>query len=144
MTDTQPFTRAGLLVRLAAMLYDALLLLAVLFCATALVVALNGGEALQGYNALFTSFLFCLAFAFYAWFWIHGGQTLGMRAWRLRVQQIKNADPISWGQALLRFMVSILSWLPLGLGFWWMLIDRDQLTWHDRYSESEIVRLDKR
>ncbi|VAW78142.1 FIG023103: Predicted transmembrane protein, partial [hydrothermal vent metagenome] len=54
-----------------------------------------------------------------------------------------NPGPITLWQALLRFMVAIPSTLLLGLGYFWMLIDRDRLTWHDRYSETRIVQLDK-
>ncbi len=134
---------AGLLRRLAAILYDGLLLLAVLFIAGALALSFTGGEAVKAGNPLFTTYLFFVSFFFFAWFWTHGGQTLGMRAWRLRVQQ-RNGDPITLWQALLRFLVAIPSWLLLGLGFLWSLLDKEKMTWHDRYSMTVMVVLPKK
>ncbi len=142
MQNPPSYPRAGLLRRLAAICYDSLLLGAVLFFTSFLVVLANGGQSVKGYNPLVSTLLFIVAFFFFAWFWIHGGQTLGMRAWRLRVQRF-DGQPISWNQALLRYLVSILSWLLLGLGYFWQLVDRQSLTWHDRYSESELVLLPK-
>ena len=88
------------------------------------------------------SFLFLVCFSFYAWFWLHGGQTLGMRAWRLRLQR-PDGQPITLWQALLRFMAAIPSLAFAGLGLLWMLVDKDKMAIHDRISESVIVRLPK-
>ena len=134
---------ASLLRRLAAILYDGLLLIALLFIAAAVVLPLTGGEAVHSGNPLFTSYLFIVAFVFYAWFWTHGGQTLGMRAWRLRVVRY-DGGPISLWQALLRYLVAYVSWVALGAGFWWSLVDREKLTWHDRYSQTKLIVLPKR
>lgn len=134
---------AGLLRRLGAILYDSLLLFAVLFFATALVLPLTGGQAIAPHNPFYTSYLFFVSFFFFAWFWTHGGQTLGMRAWRIRVQQ-RNGSPITWTQALLRFMTAIASWLLLGAGFLWALIDKEKMTWHDRYSQTMLVVVPKK
>ena len=142
MTDSanQP-PPAGLFRRLAALLYDSLLLLAVMFISTAILLPFTGGEAVQ-HNPFLTTYLLFISFAFYSWFWMHGGQTLGMRSWKLQLRNI-NPGPITLWQALLRFMVAIPSALLLGIGYLWMLIDRDKLTWHDRYSETRIVQLDE-
>lgn len=131
---------AGLLRRLASIVYDGLLLLGILMVATALVLPLTGGEAIKPGNPFFSSYLFFICFLFYGWFWTHSGQTLGMRAWKIRVQQPNGAD-ITWSQALLRFLVAIISWLALGLGFLWVLIDPEKLTWHDRFSGTELVEV---
>ncbi len=128
--------------RLAAIFYDALLLLAILFVASALWLVPTGGEAKGGFNPLLTLFLLLISFGFFAWFWSHGGQTLGMRAWRIRLKN-RNPGPFSLWQLMLRFIFSIISWLPFGLGFLWSLFDREQLTWHDRYSMTELVVLPK-
>ena len=133
----------SLLRRLAAMVYDTLLLVAILFIATALVLPLTGGEAVESGNPFFSVYILCVCFFFFGWFWTHRGQTLGMRAWRIRVQQ-PEGEPITWRQALLRFLAALVSWLALGLGFLWMLFDRDGLTWHDRWSNTRLVMLRKR
>jgi uncharacterized RDD family membrane protein YckC len=138
---TPTYEPAGLVRRLVAMFYDTLLLLSLLLVATALVLLITQGT-LHYHNPFYRSFLFFICFFFYAWFWTHGGQTLGMRAWHLRVQRL-DGRPITLWQALLRFLVAIPSWALLGLGYLWILIDRDKLAWHDRFSESTIVRLPK-
>ncbi|WJW74905.1 RDD family protein [Thiohalobacter sp. IOR34] len=131
---------AGLLRRLAAMCYDSLLLLAVLFVASALVLPFTGGEAVAPGNPFFSTYLLFVCYFFFAWFWIHGGQTLGMRAWRLRVQR-PDGGPISWAQALLRFFAAIPSLALFGLGYLWILVDRERMSWNDRFSETVVVVL---
>ena len=138
---TPEYVPAGLIRRLVAMFYDALLLLSVLFVATALALLVARGE-LDYHNPFFRTYLFLVWFFFFAWFWTHGGQTLGMQAWKLRLQR-KDGGPVSLWQALLRFLVAFPSLLLFGLGMLWMLVDRDRMTWHDRFSESVVVRLPK-
>ncbi|MDH3870712.1 MAG: RDD family protein [Gammaproteobacteria bacterium] len=132
---------AGLLRRLAAMFYDALLLFSVLLFATAAALLVTKGS-LDYHSPFFRTYLFLVCFLFYAWFWMHGGQTLGMRAWRLRVQRF-DGSPITLWQVLLRFLAAIPAWALLGLGYLWILVDKDKLALHDRFSESVIVRLPK-
>ena len=140
--DRQTYPPAGLFYRLVAMFYDTLLLLSVLLIATALALLATKGT-LHYHNPFFRTFLFLICFSFYTWFWLHGGQTLGMRVWRLRLQRI-DGQPITIWQALLRFMVAIPSLALAGLGLLWILVDKDKLAWHDRISESMIVRLPKK
>jgi uncharacterized RDD family membrane protein YckC len=136
------YPAAGLFRRLLAMFYDSLLLLSALLVTTAVVMIITRGT-LSYHNPFFKTLLFLICFSFHSWFWLHGGQTLGMRAWRLRVQN-RSGGPISVWQALLRFMVAIPSLAAGGLGFFWMLIDRDRMTVYDRISESVMVVLPKR
>jgi len=140
--DRQTYPPAGLFYRLVAMFYDTLLLLSVLLIATALALLATKGT-LHYHNPFFRTFLFLICFSFYTWFWLHGGQTLGMRAWRLRLQRI-DGQPVTIWQALLRFMAAIPSLALAGLGLLWILVDKDKLAWHDRISESMIVRLPKK
>jgi len=123
---------------LAVMLYDSMLLVSVLLVAAAVAVALNGGEAIGANNPFFFVYLLGVAFIFYGWFWTHGGQTLGMRAWRVYLISGNNTG-INWQQAFLRFIVGIFSWLPLGLGYWWLWLSPDKLSWHDIASGSYLV-----
>ncbi|MFZ2727623.1 MAG: RDD family protein [Methylococcaceae bacterium] len=123
--------------RLAAMLYDFLLLIAVLFLATALLLPFNAGQAFTHQQVFYPVYLLIVSFIFYGWFWTHGGQTLGLRAWKLKVLTI-NQQPISWRLALLRFCTALISWSFFGLGFLWMLIDKDKRAWHDRLSKTAV------
>jgi uncharacterized RDD family membrane protein YckC len=132
-----PVSKPGFFRRLAATFYDLLLLIAVLFVATAILLPLNGGEAFTRQQFFFPVYLLLVSFLFYAWFWTHGGQTLGLRAWKIRVLTF-DMKPISWKQALLRFIAAILSWGFFGLGFLWILIDKNQRSWHDHLSKTAL------
>ena len=81
-----------------------------------------------------------LAFGFFGWFWTHGGQTLGMRAWKIRVVDLNN-NPLTWTQAGMRFLWSLASWMTFGLGYIWAFFDPDKLTLHDRMSKTRLVRV---
>jgi len=142
--------------RLAAMFYDFLLCVAIaivtgLLYQQVVLRLIFGSERLQelannralDVDPVFSTVVLLAIFAFFAKFWTHSGQTLGMQVWGVRVQ---NADgsPISLWQALLRFMVSIASWLCLGLGFFWVLWDKQKRSWHDIYSETRLVHIPKK
>ena len=132
---------ASLFKQFAAMLYDSLLIFAVLFAATALALLFNQGQAIES-SPLFNLYLILTLFTFYAWFWHKSGQTLGMRAWRIMLVD-NDGGPVGLRQALLRLASAALSWIALGLGFLWSLLDRDRLAWHDRLSRTRLVLLKK-
>lgn len=144
---------AALWRRLAAMSYDAVLLAGVLVVASAIVtLPLGLGLGREAADALFRSawfrwpfFLYCVGVlaGFHLWFWTHGGQTLGMRAWRVRVVRADGA-PLTAGDAARRYLAAALSLLPLGMGFWWALLDPARLAWHDRLSGTRLIRVPAR
>jgi uncharacterized RDD family membrane protein YckC len=127
----------GLLRRLAAIVYDTILLAAVLFTATAAILPFNAGNAFRPDQYFYPAYLIGVSFLFFAWFWTHGGQTLGMRAWKIKVLTT-DGKPLNWPQAALRFFSALLSWLFFGLGFWWILCDRQKRGWHDRLSKTML------
>jgi uncharacterized RDD family membrane protein YckC len=129
---------AGLPRRFAALVYDTLLLAAVFICFTLIVVLVRGMQAIEPGTWWFGASLLVMTLLFYAWFWTHGGQTLGMRAWRIRVVSA-DGEAIGWQQACIRFLAAWLSALPAGLGYWWSLIDAEGLCWHDRLSGTRPV-----
>lgn len=132
-------TPAPLWRRLAAMAYDALLVIAVWFLAAVPVtIALHPhtGDTLARWGM--RVYVLVVTFAFFGWFWTHGGQTLGMRAWRIRVT-CSDGTPLSWRVALLRYLAALLSLAAGGLGYWWSLIDRERLTWHDRIARTRMT-----
>ena len=73
--------------------------------------------------------------------WRRGGQTLGMRPWRLKL--VAASGNPGWTALWLRYAVGLLSLLACGLGFWWAWLDRDGRTWHDRASGTRLVRVPK-
>lgn len=127
--------------RLMAMLYDGLLLFAVEAVAAGCLSWYLGSVPEDG-NPAYFAFLLTVAFAFYGGFWTAGGQTLGMKTWRLRVET-ETGDPLNFKAALIRFLMALASWLPLGLGFVRMLWDERRRTWHDVVSGTRVVRLPK-
>jgi uncharacterized RDD family membrane protein YckC len=134
---------AGFWVRLAAVLYDCMVLTATLIVAAFPVVLLAGGPPQSWAARLgFQLYLLTIVCAFFGWFWVRGGQTIGMRAWRLRVVTATGA-PLGWREAALRLAAAALSWAALGAGFLWALFDPEGLTWHDRLSGTRLVRLPK-
>ncbi|KDE40551.1 MAG: RDD family protein [Nitrincola lacisaponensis] len=139
-TDISDIRPASLVKRLLAMLYDFMLIVAIWMMTGFAAVGLNDGEAVEG--PLFNASLFCITFLFFGFFWTRNGQTLGMQAWRIRVQTL-DGYRLSWSRALLRFLLSILSWIPLGLGYLWILFNNERLAWHDTLSESCVVQLPK-
>ncbi len=126
--------------RLASSFYDALLCLSILFFATLPALWLNQGQAFGHTDYVFQFYLLAVSFLYYAGSWVHGGQTVGLKAWKLKVVS-ENGQRISWSQALIRFVAAIISITPFGLGFLWMAVDRERLTWHDRLSKSKVIYL---
>jgi uncharacterized RDD family membrane protein YckC len=136
----KPAVPAGLFRRLFAAFYDGLLLFALSFVLGAIAIGINvqisGDHLLPGWVG--STLLLITCFLFYGWFWTHGGQTLGMRTWRLQVLD-ENEQCIGWGAAAIRFCAAGVSWLAFGLGWLWVYLDRDKRTWHDMVSKSRVV-----
>jgi uncharacterized RDD family membrane protein YckC len=105
-----------------------------------IVIIARGGAPVPTGNAVFQVFVFAQCAAFFAGFWARSGQTLGMRTWRIRVETVEGG-PVPLHKALLRFVLALLSLAPLGLGYWWMLVDREGCTWHDRLSSTRVLRV---
>ena len=105
------------------------------------VTALFGDIAAGGYNPLLSLYLLTIACLYFTWPWTHGGQTLGMRSWKVCLVAA-DGGPVAWRQAALRFFVALLSLAALGLGYFWALRDRDGLTWHDRAAATRLERVE--
>jgi len=151
-TDSQTYPRAGLLRRLAALLYDAFLVAAIWMLLGFMLQLLVGPDTSQLVDGrvqtdpLLDNILFLLmvtsAFGFYLWFWTRSGQTLGMIAWQIRVESL-DGSLISPVQGLIRFLAAWPSFFMLGLGFVWLYIDPRGDTVHDKLSSSRVVLLPK-
>jgi uncharacterized RDD family membrane protein YckC len=132
----------GLFRRLAAILYDALLVFAFLVMLAIIATTYLGGQSVyaggpqfvMGYNGA----RFLIIYLFLVLYWTKRGRTLGMQSWGLQMESIRGGA-VTLSQANLRFFAALLSWAPAGLGFLWQLWDKDKLTWHDRISGTRIV-----
>ena len=137
---------ATFLRRLGALLYDTLLAISFVIFMYFVIIGLFTWLGIQNLwstwvgHTFFLFNVFGLPFLFFAWFWTHGGQTLGARAWKLRVVNFKG-HPLNWWMALKRFLFAIPSLLMLAIGYCWILFDRDNLALHDRLSGTMMVQL---
>jgi len=126
----------GLLRRLAAIFYDGWLIVAIWMVGVTVDTFVGAGS--QGSHLGLQLYVIASTVTFFGWFWMHGGQTLGMRAWRLKLLS-RDGGTVSLRQTLIRSAGALLSFLTLGLGYLWMLLDRDGLTLHDRLSGTRLV-----
>lgn len=142
---SKPVTAAGpgLVRQLASMFYDALVVLALWFvCALPVVLILGGPPQSAPTRGLFQVWLLVVTFGFFGYFWVHGGQTVGMRAWRIRIVAAGGAA-ITWRHAAIRFAVAALSGGAVGLGYLWIYLDPQRRSWHDRASGTCLVLVEK-
>ncbi|HEX7027107.1 MAG TPA: RDD family protein [Gammaproteobacteria bacterium] len=130
---------APLVRRLAAMLYDAFLIIALMMAVSIPPVLLNGGPIRDGSmageikNFIFLLYLCGWIFLFYGWFWTHGGQTLGMSAWKIRVVS-ETGGAITWKQTLIRLLCACLGLANLACVF-----NRKGLGWHEQLSKTKTI-----
>lgn len=122
------------------MLYDAMIVLALWLLTLFVGVAVHNA-AVAG--PLVQTILFLELFAFFAYFWVWRGQTLGMLAWDLRVET-QSGEPMRLRHALLRFVGAMLSFACAGLGYLWMYVDPDRRAWPDMLSKTFIVHAPSR
>ena len=138
-------TPAHLGLRVFAAIYDALPVLALWFVAAGLALAATGG-ALDvrrlGDKLFVQALVLLLTAAYFVVSWLRGGQTVGMRPWRLRVVRADGL-PVDWRHAVLRFVVALVSLGAFGLGFVWCLVDGERRAWHDIAAGTLLVRLEK-
>ena len=138
-------THPGLFRVLAAMFYDAWLVVALILLGTTVDTLIRHaltGSGSEGNHLLLQLYLVLAPAAFFVGFWTHGGQTLGMRAWRIQVRSLAGG-PITTRQAILRYSCAGLSWLAGGLGYGWILLDPQSRSWHDRLSGTCLVRVEQ-
>jgi uncharacterized RDD family membrane protein YckC len=139
-------TSAGFGRRLAALLYDSVLLAALLVAFTSGAVFLNHRRAIEPETAGFWVYVYRAGLigviaGYYLLNWTRSGQTLGMRAWHLRAVTAAG-KPLSMKAAALRFVCGGLAWAPAALGVLWLYFDPERLALHDRLSRTRVVHLD--
>ena len=125
--------------RLAALCYDLLLLAALALSFTLLVVFVRLGTPVPPGTWWFPLSLLAIIVLFFCGFWVHGGQTLGMRAWRIRVVR-DDGGALTWPRAAARFALGFVAAAPAGLGLWWGLFEPGKRGWHDRWTGTRVVR----
>lgn len=144
-------TSPGFFRRLAVIFYDWVLLSAVILVAVSLFTILtdlligegSSQQLLQSswIKAFYQLYLLLIGMLFYIWFWTHGGQTLGMKVWKVKIVDHNGNQP-GFKQALLHLVLAILTNLPFGLGFIWLVFDAEKQTLYDSWSKTRLVQLD--
>jgi uncharacterized RDD family membrane protein YckC len=149
MTDSpDSLPSAGVLRRMGAMFYDLLLVIAVMMVVTAVLLPFTGGEAITNerfgaWEYAYRLLLLAIVILFFGMFWTRRGQTLGMQAWRLRIQR-EDGGQLGWLDVFKRLGAATVSLCLAGIGYWWIWIDRDRLAWPDRWTRTRVVVLPKR
>jgi uncharacterized RDD family membrane protein YckC len=138
--DKARFAPAPLRVRLAAMIYESLLVTAVVFVASFIVLPLVGDLHAPWQRHLYQAWLVAVMFGYFAAFWLRSGQTLAMKTWRIRLVD-RDGGRIGLRQAALRFALALVGILAGGAGLWWALADRDRQFFHDRIAGTRLVRV---
>jgi uncharacterized RDD family membrane protein YckC len=151
-TDPSGYPRAGLLRRMAALLYDAFLVAAIwmsLGFVLQMIFGTDTSRLADGrvvvdplYRVLVFAMMVGSAATFYIWFWRRTGQTLGMIAWRIKVLSHNNTQ-ISLKQGLIRFFAAWPAFWIAGAGYLWLYIDKDGDALHEKLSRSKTVLLPK-
>jgi len=147
VTHNEAFAAPSLLRRLTAMLYDMLLVVSVVAGVFALAlivqVKLLGSAGHVLHPAVAQALTVASVYGFFIVFWLMDGQTLGMRAWRMKLVDFNGESP-TLGKLILRCCGATLSALCLGIGYLWCLIDRRNRYWHDYLSQTELILLPPR
>jgi len=136
---------AGFARRLAALFYDALLIAALLMIYTAALLPFARGHAITRQSAGYWWYAYCageilLIGGYCVLNWTRSGQTLGMRAWRLKVVSEFGA-PLTPARAVARFVCSLVAWIPAALGVLWLYLDPARLALQDRLSGTRVLKL---
>ncbi len=131
------YAPVGLARRMGAVFYDLLIVVAALFIATIFWTAAGVTFGHPWYRA-YVAFVYLSAFVYFGWCWVRGGQTVGMKVWKIKLVST-DARRFGWPAAMARSAAALLSAVTLGAGFWWVLFDRDGLAWHDRLSSSRLI-----
>jgi len=123
----------GLARRLGSLLYEALLLLGVAFFAGALFFLASGGARPEGWLLRTEQLFLAAVFAsYFLYCWLRGGQTLAMKAWRIRLVAV------SPGRALIRLLIAAVL-VPSGISLLWAVFDREGQYLHDRLAGTRLV-----
>ncbi|HEX4944559.1 MAG TPA: RDD family protein [Usitatibacteraceae bacterium] len=135
-----PESRAppGVARRLACATYELLLLAALVLVATYPFIALAGESTSGVRRHLLQAYVLTVVGAYLVGFWTHGGQTLAMKTWRIRLERA-DGGRVGVGRALRRYVLAIAGIAALGIGFLWAFVDRDGQFLHDRLAGTRLV-----
>lgn len=121
-------------------MYDIFPILGLFLTSSLFIMLVRGGEEVTPGTIWFQVFLAAEVFLYFTYSWKSGGQTLGMRAWKIA---IVNHTQLTWSTVTLRFIAGLASTATLGLGLWVKLWNKDKKTWMDSISKTKTVSIKK-
>lgn len=122
-----------------SLIYEALLLAALLLGGSLGFLVLVGHLDPLAVRPALQAFLFVLTGTYFLWQWTHGGQTLAMKTWRLRLVTAAGT-PLNVRQAAVRYLFAVCGILLCGIGLAWAWFDPDRQFLHDRLAGTRIIR----
>lgn len=131
---------AGLKRRIASMVYESLLLFALLMVAGFAYIPIFGSIHGPFQKAVFQLYLLGVMMLYFVVFWKRGGQTLPMKTWRIRLTRL-DGGPLSTAQCIVRFALAALGFLCGGAGFLWALVDPERQFLHDRLCKTRLAKV---
>lgn len=148
------------------LIYESLLLIAVLFIASLIFHLIIRDTQAAYFKPLFQFYLFIVMGYYFTWFWTHGGQTLAMQTWKMRIVTVEGGS-LTKKRAVTRYLCALIgiiffviidhvvpfefvnkthlvliSFVFFGFGFLWALFDRDHQFLHDRLAGTRIIKLE--
>jgi uncharacterized RDD family membrane protein YckC len=127
--------------RLGSLLYEGLTVIALWLLASAIVTTFSGlGESGMS-RTLLQSVALVIISGYFLWCWTHGGQTLAMKTWRIRVID-NRGKPLSTISAASRLVLASVGVCLAGVGLWWALLDKDKQFLHDRLAHTRLILLE--
>ena len=135
---------AGFLKRVLALIYDSLLIAAIIIVASLLLVFVNGEYPKPGTLLSVIQFLISILVGpfFYSYFWLtNDGQTTGMQAWKIKLVS-SNESKLNMKQTYLRCLISVISFLFIGIGYFWILFNKNNLSWSDIATKTIVIKTD--
>lgn len=133
-----PAPSPGLARRALSLVYETLLLVAVLFAGALPFLLLTREADPSLARLLLQLYLLALCGVYFVWQWLHGGQTLPMKTWQVKLVT-RDGGSLALRHGLSRYLFAITGLALFGVGFLWAFIDRDRQFLHDRLAGTRIV-----
>jgi len=127
----------------AAFIYDLFPIIGLFLVTSMIVLFARNGVEVERYSVWFSAILILEVFFYFTYSWKIGGQTLGMRAWRLKIiPNQKSQLQLTWSQVSIRFVIGVLSTCFVGLGLFWKKFSPSKKSWMDLVSNSSTENVD--
>ncbi|SFE17294.1 RDD family protein [Nitrosomonas sp. Nm166] len=134
------YSTPGFWRRIICLVYEFLLLLAILFIASFIFHLIFSDTQTVYFKPLFQFYLLVIMGYYFIWFWTHGGQTLAMQTWKMRIVTAEG-NGLTKKQAITRYLLALICNFFFGLGIIWALFDRDHQFLHDRLAGTRIIKV---